>query len=143
MKQRRQQRIPQEEPSQQVAEATDTDSMDIDIARNEETEGSSTRSGKTYAVLEQEQQIHIPVITLESIAAGEDDKGISSMLTAPTESMESVETEEVIQAWLMTLNALLDLGSKGEAAVKKEIRAIIDHGSWRVARHTGMTEREM
>jgi len=65
------------------------------------------------------------------------------MLVALTESMESVETEEVIQAWLTTLNALLDLGPKGEAAVKKEIRVIIDHGFWRVVRHTDITEREM
>jgi len=70
--------ISQEEPSQQVAEASCADSMDIDIAGNEETEGRSTRSGIPYAALEQEQQMHTPVMTLDSIAAGEEDKGISA-----------------------------------------------------------------
>ena len=32
---------------------------------------------------------------------------------------------------LLTLNETLDLGQEGEAAVKKEIRAILDHGSWK------------
>jgi hypothetical protein len=42
----------------------------------------------------------------------------------------------------MTLNGLLDLGPKGEAAVRKEIRAIIDHGSWKAVKHTDLTPTE-
>ena len=42
----------------------------------------------------------------------------------------------------MTLNGLLDLGPKGEAAVRKEIRAIIDHGSWKPVKHTDLSEKE-
>jgi len=36
----------------------------------------------------------------------------------------------------------LDLGPKGEAAVRKEIRAIIDHGSWKPVKHTDLSEKE-
>ena len=97
-----------EETAPQVPEATDTDPMDND---HEETEGRSTRSGKSYVELEQEP----PADTLEHSTS---------------------------QAWLMTLNGLLDLGIKGETAVRKEIRAISDHGSWRTVRHTDMTERQ-
>jgi len=66
------------------------------------------------------------------------------MFVALIKHMEPEEKDKGInQAWLMTLNGLLDLGPKGEAAVRKEIRAIIDHGSWKVMRHTDMTPMQM
>jgi len=106
----------------QETEDKETDLMDVDTADSDETASRSTRSGKTYTALTQ-------------------DEGYDAMLVAIKEKLETDE-HALNQAWLMTLNGLLDLGPKGEAAVRKEIRAIIDHGSWRVARHTELSERE-
>jgi len=55
-------------------------------------------------------------------------KGLTAIFVALIKNMEHKDVG-ISQVWLMTLNALLDLGPKGEAAERKEIRAILDHGS--------------
>jgi len=133
-----------EDSTLQTTTTTDTDSMDIDNVEDEEIAGRSTRSGKTYTAVGQEHQSPIFAMALASLAEGDDAEGLTAMFIAINDAMEAADKhEDLDRAWLMTLNALLDLGPKGEAAVRKEIRAIVDHGSWRVARHTDLTEQEM
>ncbi len=141
-------------PQDSETHTTDTtEGNDIDVESDTEntvneqtTAAKSTRSGRAYMGLRR---------TFEEIIAdiAADDIGLKRMFVALLEDIAADDDntrigkefphEEQHEAWLMTLNGLLDLGPKGEAAVRKEIRAIIDHGSWKPVRHQDMTPTEM
>ena len=96
-------------------------------ARSFENEGRSLRYKRAREQHNENDRQELPAqVGKSNEFEGADDAGLVAMLMALDDHIE--QEAEKQSAFLMTLNGLLDLGPKGEEAVRKEIRSLINHG---------------